>query len=279
MYGVVLSNLSTILIYIGFKFAIKRFKKDKLSSIDFQKYKVYYRDILNDCSPAELSYIDDFEILPQNDIAASLLSLELNNNICLEDKIQIKNNNTGKISSNEKYVFDCIENGKIRNFDENEFVKKVKEDAIKNGLLENSKIVFSKFTKKLVLSVIFIIAMIVICTIILNDFIKNPANVNDLKIFVFVFAILLVLYLPISLITYYYTYILKLKNNNYIRTKKGEEINEKLEGLKNYLKDYSVMHERDEESLTLWEDYLIYSVIFDQNKKIIKNIYDKYFEL
>ena len=54
-----------------------------------------------------------------------------------------------------------------------------------------------------------------------------------------------------------------MKKNSYIRTKKGEELNENLEGLKNYLKDFSTMHEKDEKSLTLWEDYLIYSVILE----------------
>ena len=61
--------------------------------------------------------------------------------------------------------------------------------------------------------------------------------------------------------------------------KKGEELNENLEGLKNYLKDYSNIHEKDEKSLTLWEDYLIYSVIFNQNTKVIKNIWNKYISI
>ena len=68
----VLKNLQVILIYFGFKFGIKRFKKDKLSKIDFKKYEAYYRDILKVYSPAELSYIDKFEILLENDIVASL---------------------------------------------------------------------------------------------------------------------------------------------------------------------------------------------------------------
>lgn len=66
-----------------------------------------------------------------------------------------------------------------------------------------------------------------------------------------------------------------MKKNSYIRTKKGED----LEGLKNYLKDYSNISEKDEKSLTLLEDYLIYSVIFNQNTKVIKNIWDKYISI
>lgn len=275
----ILKNLQVILIYFGFRFGIKRFKKDKLSEIDFKKYEAYYKDILKNYSPAELSYIDKFEILPQNDIAASLLSLELNNNIYLDNKIQINNTSTENISSNEKYILDSIEDGKITNLNETEFTTKVKEDAIRNGLLKESKIEWGKFTRVLILSLSFMVLMIFICITLFSDFVSNPANIADWKLFILMFAILLILYLPISIGIYFYTYIVKMKKNSYIRTKKGEELNENLEGLKNYLKDYSNIHEKDEKSLTLWEDYLIYSVIFNQNTKVIKNIWNKYISI
>ena len=275
----ILKNLQVILIYFGFRFGIKRFKKDKLSEIDFKKYEAYYRDILKNYSPAELSYIDKFEILPQNDIAASLLSLELNNNIYLDNKIQINNTSTENISSNEKYILDSIEDGKITNLNETEFTTKVKEDAIRNGLLKESKIEWGKFTRVLILSLSFMVLMIFICITLFSDFVSNPANIADWKLFILMFAILLILYLPISIGIYFYTYIVKMKKNSYIRTKKGEELNENLEGLKNYLKDYSNIHEKDEKSLTLWEDYLIYSVIFNQNTTVIKNIWNKYISI
>ena len=275
----ILKNLQVILIYFGFRFGIKRFKKDKLSEIDFKKHEAYYRDILKNYSPAELSYIDKFEILPQNDIAASLLSLELNNNIYLDNQIQINDTSTENISSNEKYILDSIEDGKITNLNETEFTTKVKEDAIRNGLLKESKIEWGKFTRVLILSLSFMALMIFICITLFSDFVSNPTNIADWKLFILMFAILLILYLPISIGIYFNTYIVKMKKNSYIRTKKGEELNENLEGLKNYLKDYSNIHEKDEKSLTLWEDYLIYSVIFNQNTKVIKNIWNKYISI
>lgn len=274
-----MGNLPVILIYLGFKFGIKRFKKDKLSEIDFKKYEAYYRDILKDYSPAELSYLDKFEILPENDIAASLLSLELNNNICLDNKIQINNTSTENISSNEKYILNSIEDGEITNFNETEFIAKVKEDAIKNGLLKESKIEWKKFIRVLIFSISFIVLMVFICISVFNEFVSNPTNIQDWKLFILVFAILLILYIPISLVTYFNTYIIKMKKHNYARTPKGEKINENLEGLKNYLKDFSTVHEKDENSLILWENYLIYSVIFNQNTKITKNICEKYLKI
>ena len=272
----VLKNLQVILIYLGFIFGIKKFKKDKLSAIDFQKYQGYYRDILKNYSPAELSYIDKFEILPKNDIVATLLSLELKNLIFLDNTIQINSNASKKVSDNEKYVLYSIQNGKITNFNENEFITKVKSDAVKNGLLKESKTEFNKIIKVLILFMFFIAIMIFICLTLFNDFIINPTNIVDWKLFIFMFAVLLVFYLPISLCIYFYTYRIKMKNNNYMRTKKGNEVNEQLEGLKNFLKDFSLIHERDENGLAIWEDYMIYSVIFNQNTDIIENIWNKY---
>lgn len=252
--------------------------KDKLSEVDFKKYKGYYREILKYYSPAELSYIDNFEIQYKNDVVATLLSLELNKKIRLDnDYIKIEQNHIDKISSNESYVLDSIEDGRINNFNESEFTKKVQDDAVKNGLLKDSKIEWKNVIKIIVLCLFIIILMIFVFANLFNEIINtSPSNVEDWKIFIMVFSILLATCLPIFLGVYLFTYIMKSKKNRYIRTSKGEEINERLEGLKNYLNDYSLMYERDENSLNLWDDYLIYSVIFNQNTKIIKNIYDKY---
>ncbi len=70
----------------------------------------------------------------------------------------------------------------------------------------------------------------------------------------------------------------KGKGKIYKRTTKGRELNQKLEGLKNYLKDYSMLDEREAKELELWDDYLIYSVMFGQNKKIMEE-YEKYIEI
>ena len=50
------------------------------------------------------------------------------------------------------------------------------------------------------------------------------------------------------------------------------------EALKNYLKDYGSLEQKGHEELALWDEYLIYSVMFGQNKEIVKEIKEKYFE-
>ena len=137
-----------------------------------------------------------------------------------------------------------------------------------------------KFIRTIIISISLIAIMFLIFIILLVDIVNTPStDIKDWKMSIMIFSILLVVYLPIFLCVYYSTYIRKLQKNSYIRTTKGEAINEKLEGLKNYLKDFSLMNEKSEESLILWEDYLIYSVIFNQNVKVVKSMCDKYITL
>lgn len=49
----------------------------------------------------------------------------------------------------------------------------------------------------------------------------------------------------------------------------GKEMHEKLNGLKNFLKDFSKIEDKKRESIKIWEDYLVYSVLFGINKRII----------
>lgn len=65
-------------------------------------------------------------------------------------------------------------------------------------------------------------------------------------------------------------------NKSYIRTIKGNELLNKAYALKNYLKDYSLIKNRTEEELILWEYYLVYAVILDVNVKIEDEIIKKY---
>lgn len=67
-------------------------------------------------------------------------------------------------------------------------------------------------------------------------------------------------------------------NKNYTRTIKGNELLNKAYALKNYLRDYSLIKNRTEEELVLWEYYLIYSIILDVNVKIKDEIIEKYSE-
>ena len=58
----------------------------------------------------------------------------------------------------------------------------------------------------------------------------------------------------------------------YHYTIQGKTIFTNLIGLKKYIQDYSAMKDRKKEDLILWEEYLIYSVMFGENNKIVEDI-------
>lgn len=247
-------------------FIIKiKLKIQKLTPYDFGIYKEYYRDIIQEYSPLVLSYIDNFKIT-EEDIWVTLLKLQTKNYIEIDNKknIRVLKNSFYQLKETEKYIIENKTNNR------KELIKIIEEEALTQGLLENIKFdeqENKKKIKKLIcMFVLSLIAMIVIVPIYSNIY-------SDMGILYFLINLLIyvvdfgVLY-PILRIPYLILYKCNIKKTPFIRSKKGNEINKKLAGLRNYIKDYSMLDQKNMEALTLWEDYLIYSVMFGQNKKV-----------
>ena len=90
-------------------------------------------------------------------------------------------------------------------------------------------------------------------------------------IFIIAFSFLLVYVLPILRIITMIRLVRRAKNN-IVRTEKGEKINENIEGLKNYIRDFSTLDDENKDAVVLWDEYLVYSVAFGINTKIINEM-------
>ena len=62
------------------------------------------------------------------------------------------------------------------------------------------------------------------------------------------------------------------KDGMYERTKEGKILVEQMVGIKNYIHDFSLLSEKEKEDISLWEDFLIYAVVLEENKNIIDDI-------
>ncbi len=93
-------------------------------------------------------------------------------------------------------------------------------------------------------------------------------TITPLIIGYFTIFVLIALYIIVEQIRYF--------NKNYRRTIKGKNLLNKAYALKNYLKDYSLIKNRTEKELILWEYYLIYAIILDVNVKLPDKIIEKY---
>ncbi len=269
-----LKSFYLTILYIGVRVAYKKYNKEKLDKIDF-KNNSYYRDIISKYSPAVLSYIDDFK-LEEKDIVATLMSLELKQKLTIKDGIKIINDSEENLDENEKYIFKKLKNNTLKNINMLEFEEKVIKDCLDYNLLEENKDINKKIIKKVFFSVCIYI-LIVAGFFNFPTFYNNIPNKNIAILFLPVMFILffIMIILPFSTIVYIKSYYRMNKQNPYIRNKQARNINKKLEGLRNYMKDFSQLSKSQYNEIVLWEDYLIYSVILGQNSKIVKEIMKK----
>ena len=241
---------------------IYRKKIMNMISLNYIKNNIdFYRDIIKEYSIGEISYIDGYDLDYPQDILAILLKLKLNRYIEIENNtIKKLKKPDSNLKESDKYILDNIYNGKIQLEDDESLKEIIRNEAIKDKLI--SKVDF-KEGKMLVITILLIILGVslsfVLC-IFLSENLRLIGTIPFLATCVFVF---------IST-----NYITKESKNSWRLTKNGRNINIKLKGLKNYLQEYSIVEKRNIDELLLWEDYLIYSVMFKINKKIINEYKD-----
>lgn len=249
------------------KLAKNILQREKMNSDDFRKNKEYFRDIVGQYSPTLLSYIDDFNLDLPRDIIGNIIILEqkgyikVNNGIFVNENKNIEDTKLTKI---EKYLLKNVINGNIiidyniiKCITQQEGLEKklltVHNSRVKNGYIEFGLISF------------------VVIFNLLKDFLH--LNVFGLNI---ILSIILIGSVASGLVKMMYG--IEKNKDSFYRTTQGEDINQKLEGLKIFLKDYGDMKSKEAEMITLWNDFLIYSIIFRQNNIAISK-YQKYIKI
>ncbi len=254
-------------LYFGGIVAIKKFYKEK-SDITDKKTAGYYRDVLTKYSIGELGYIKDFNV-GDAELAATLLLLQLKSKISITDRIIVKDKNTDDLSISEAYVLENIVNGSMGNINLVTFKSKIVEECINKKLLTTKNDYKKKRNKKIIIYVM----MMVIFTLIFNflpDIFNNSVTslsegtIAILLLIIFAGFVIMII-MPFILILRLFIYMIMNRLDPYVRTKEAMELNEKMNGLENFMKDFSILEERKSQELKLWKYYLIYSVLFEQN--------------
>ena len=274
-----------IVIYYAIKRTANKARKENMSKIDFQKQKEYFREILKEYSLAELSYIDDFKVVPRREITATLLNLKLKKKIEInKDSIIVIDNNLENLKKTEEFILKNIHNGKVKIGDSGYIESYAQDEAIEDELItiktkeEGEKRVNKNIKKKKIIWIILFVIFAILCNnvekinVIDNNIIKGLCTVLVIGFFI-VIAWNFIL-TPITSLVYFL-----LQTNSYKRTEKGEELNEKIEGLKQYIIDYSLLIDKEQNDLMLWDEYLIYSIIFDINSTEIVEEISKLIEI
>ena len=75
-------------------------------------------------------------------------------------------------------------------------------------------------------------------------------------------------YLRARKITYYFVDA----NDKYERTSEGKVLVEQIVGMKNFIHDFSNLSQSEKEEVVLWNDFIIYAILLEENEKIIHEI-------
>ncbi len=214
--------------------------------------KRYIRDLPQHCSPAISSLIYDLKIDVYKDYTATVLYLCIKKYLNLiKDgdtyKLElVQNQDYSNLGRCEKYILDIIEN-RIK-FDETQFKKEIVKEAQEKELITDKK--HSKITKILLILIIIISSLVV------------TYNINKI-VFIILFSIL-------GAIAYVGYFIVKAKTENkitfdfvnteYIRTEYGKNIALLLNGLKRYIKEYTLIKEKEIDYIQILENYIPYAL-------------------
>ncbi len=266
-FVVFLTSMSISILIDGiFINIIQKIYENNIIKMYEKNYKIenyqYYREILKTKSPAILSFCYNRKINVEDAVVSIILNLQKQGIIEFkENKIKVIGD-TLKLSKHERYVINS------KSYDqkfEREFKQLLINDLIKDQYIymKDEKEIDIVYSMRM-----FILWMLIYTVISIPIFMK----LSNIGILIFLSYFLTFIGIPI------YTLIYNNINST-VRNEKALELSAKLNGLKNYIKDYSNIKDSTVNSIILYDEYIIYCIILDikgnlndECKQIYQNI-------
>lgn len=238
----------------------------------------YVRDEMNsEISMGEVSLLCDEKILDKNVMSRIITSTLLQ--LHLKKWIQFNKDEKGKVviqiqnakeplKKTENLILKCLKASDIEKDNQlqleeitrsnNQIFRKnrkqlkdfIIEESIEDGYIDQEKLKLKEKYFHTMMSMILLMFLFAILRISIQDLIGSM--------------------LVLCLFTGIGVYLYKKFKNTDIYTQKAKEEKERLNALKKYLEDYSLIHKREILEIYLWEKYLAYATIFNMNHNIIE---------
>ena len=61
--------------------------------------------------------------------------------------------------------------------------------------------------------------------------------------------------------------------NKYERTKEGKILVEQIAAMQRYIHEFSLLSDMEKEQVKLWEEFLVYAIVLEENEEIVSNIF------
>lgn len=270
-FAVGMFGVEAIIIGIGYLIYFIE-KKAFLRKIDYLE-----RDIPKEIPPAIASILVDFYVEDEQDYLSTVSSLisrgylEIVNN----QEIIIKNNNTEGLLEHEILAFEIVSRKKL--YSPSEFRDKTIQDAKRLELIEgtNRLILKWKAIGKCILDIL-ILLIISIIGAAMPEMLEDYEFVSPLAwtVFWIVCAIYAYKIFNDAYIAYSYNSPTKDQSLKYVykKTKKGEKYADVFAGLKLFFKEYTLMNEKELESIKIYDDYIPYAIALGEADAIAKFI-------
>lgn len=235
----------------------------------------YYRDQLRELNPALVSLLIDLDIYGQKVLVATLLRMQNKKAICFDkrNRIIVTAKNMQELDESEKELLYLIQlqkgklnnKKKLRQWKENRF-----HEAENDGYIQKKdKGNYEKIAVRYILVFIFFtLVSIVLWRIFLSLFDK----IGVVFVCVYLLIINALLFIPTYCLLQKLIY---MKRGDVIweRTLLGNETAEKIAGLGRFINEFSCLSETKKEEVVLWDDYLVYAIVLEENEKIVKDIH------
>lgn len=257
----------------------------------------YYRDELTGISPATISMCVDLDIEIQKDITAQILKYSLDGIVEMkEDKITILNKGHPGLKESDRFLLDTIEDNSLDVRAAEHWKKMAKEEIIDREFIKSKRNIDVKNSQKglgcsgclgcLPFFLITAIGGVFLKSDIVEQLMALEAASNT-ELFsyfkenpIFIMVSIAIIALGIGLFasmvfpfTLGIRFIIKNSNVKKIeRTEAGQVLTEEIYGLKNFIRDFSNLSSADKERLVLWDDFLVYAVILEENTQIVDEI-------
>jgi hypothetical protein len=259
----------------------------------------YYRNILQDISPADMSIITDLSIEKKKDISATLLRMFNKKIINFSEGKIIITSQPDTLPWDEAELIHMIQQGRITSASMARWKENRIREAITKGYIREcpskSFRVFKGCCLSSCLSVVMTIAAVIIFGLIFSttDGIAFLDNLDERLIFLetaemnvdnvielttlardiaFLGLILNILSVVIPCFVQFRFLGYAVSASRYEKTKKALDLAEKIAGLKRFIHEFSTLSSKQKEEVFLWDDFLVYAVVLEENDDIVKDI-------
>lgn len=287
-----------VLVRVALHCAKKQIMKNStfITAADFD----YYRDKLTGISPGEISLLVDLKIEPQKDVAACILKYESMRLLREENgryDLITDDLTDSRLRPSDRFLIQSLCGGTYDAGAARKWQEFAQDEAIASGYLTRKGANTEKKKKPCVgclVPILLFMGLAILMYRMMPDMDAYSAFLDSMppdisfkeqvqvirdhpeyygiliQTVVFFFLLLLLLGTPFFAIAAGIAG--KSSTARFKRTELGNEMAEYVYGMKNFIHDFSNLSEADKGQVVLWDDYLIYAVVLEENQQIVDEI-------